>query len=196
MANFFVKPGDSFNITLPFDVSGPEAQVIFVESLSDYPKQLQQIPEDKIEYHWMKFRKPDWGLDCYLRELAHDGSGTRDRTFSPEKFDEARLRFLLLDSSFFPETDRVNFSRSGNYDILSSTSENFIKQLSPFILRLFLVIASRIWDLGYQTSGLLAPEDYRMLRNDKEGLRKVSEAKGLINRTALANPDDPEDKKK
>jgi hypothetical protein len=190
LTNFFVKKNDSFTVTLPIDISDEDSpQIVIVDGgIEAYAKRLKQIPEDKIEYHWAKFKRPNWGLDCAIREQSYDGSGMRDRTFSPEKFTELRLKFLLLGSSFFPETDPVSFTKEaipggGMYDVLSLQSQELIKQLDPFILGVYLAIAGRIWDLGVNAKTLLTKEEYQILRNDPDGLKKVSQMKGLLTKS-------------
>src|SRR6266853_501540 len=139
-ANFFVRKNDSFLVTLPISIEDEEnPQIILVDGgIEEYAKKLKEIPEEQIEYHWLKFKKPSWGMDCYLRELAYSGESMRDRTFSQEKLTEARIKYLLLGSSFFPETDKISYTKEGSYDVLSTSSQEFIKQIDPFIMRVFL----------------------------------------------------------
>jgi hypothetical protein len=190
MTNFFIKKNESFVVTLPIDVSDEDSpQVILVDGgIEAYAKRLKEIPEESIEYHWCKFKRPNWGMDCIIKEQSYDGSGMRDRTFSPERFTELRLKFLLLGSSFFPETDQISFTKEaiaggGTYDVLSATSQELIKQLDPFILGIFLAISGRVWDLGISAKTLLTKEEYEILRNDPDGLKKVSERKGLLTKS-------------
>jgi len=190
MANFFVPKNDHFTVTIPLDCTDPEnPQVVFAEGLEGYPAALQKIPEEALAYHWMKWRKPAWGMDCFLRELAYIGGSTRERQFSQEQFDAVRIRYLLLDSSFFPEKDRVSFTKAGSYEVLSGPSEELVNSLQPVLLRIFLGVASRIWDLGSASKNLLQADDYVMLRNLPDGLLQVSRAKGLI-----SSPDDEKKK--
>ena len=185
MANFFVQKNANVLVTLPIDITDPEnPQIVFTDGLEQYPVALQKIPEENLAYHWMRWRKPSWGMDCFLRELAYGGGSTRERTFSQEQLDIIRIKYLLLDSSFFSDSERISFTKQGNYEVLSGPSEEFINSIQPFILRIFLAIAGRIWDLGLPAKNLLEETDYTLLRNDPDGLLKVSRAKGLISEPA------------
>ena len=210
MANFFVKPSDQFTVTIPFDVSNPEdPQIIFAAKLENYREALSNIPENCIEYHWMKFRKPDWGLDCYIRELSYvtvqssgtgGGMGTAfgspERILSQERFDEVRLRYLLVGSSFFSNEGAIGFLNLDGRSKLNDTSEQFIKSLDPVILRVFLSIASQVLDLGVPGKRLLSSEDYKRLRNEDGFIKKLLVEKGLVPKTAIVDESDPELKKK
>jgi hypothetical protein len=197
MANFFVKKNESFFVTLPFDCRNPQdPKIIFTDGLADLPKNLQAVPEEALEYHFMKWRKPDWGMDCFLKELAYTGTGVRDRVFSSAKLDEVRLRYLLVDSSFFAKDTPIQFVQSGSYETLSGPTEEIVKQISPFILRVFLTLAERIWDIGLSPNDLCSEEDYKTLRNDPHGLRKVLESKAPQKVRSVIPTGNPEEEKK
>ena len=209
MANFFIKKSDQFSVTIPFNVSDPDdPAVIFAAKLEDYPIALQRVPEETIEYHWMKFRKPDWGLDCFMRELSYvtvqtnanagtmgSAFGAPERVISQERFDEVRLRYLLVGSSFFKESS-IGFVSQNGRECLNDTSEQFIKQLDPVILRLFLSIASQVLDMGVPSKRLLDKDDFTKLRNVDGYLHELLVVKGLIPKTSIVDENDPELKKK
>jgi len=196
--NFFVKKTDNFTVTLPFDVSDPEApQIIFGSGIESYPDRLNAVKEENIEYHYCKFRKPSWGLDCFVRELGYsiqNGQNGQERVLSQERLSEARIQYLLIDSSFFGD-HKVSFIKTSSYEILSADCEEVIKTVEPLILRVFLIVASRVWDDGLAPKHLLSVEDYQTLRNKDTGIHEVMIRKGLVSRNSIINPEDPETKK-
>jgi hypothetical protein len=196
MANFFVKRTDSFTVTLPFSIIDEESPVVVItQSLKEYPEVLQSIPEDKLEFHWCKFKKADFGLDCLIRELSMNNLSSNlavpQRVLSEEKLLELRVRYLLQATSFI---EGLTFTKAGNYDALTQDSEEKMRTLPPEVLRVFLMIASQVWDTGINPKMLLTKEDYLLLRNDPDGLAKI-EASRTLTSTAIVSTTDPDVKK-
>jgi len=202
VANFFVSKKDTFTVVFPFDCTDPDnPQVVFANKFEEYPLALQAVAEENLEYHFLKFRKPDWGLDCYTRELSYQNAssasyGPAERVFSQEKLNEARLRYLLIGSSFFPTEEPISFTKRDTRDSLSEASEDLIKTLDPTILKMFLSVASQVLDLGIPVKRLLLTEDYQKLRNIPGHEKTLLIEKGLIAKPALADDGSPEAKKK
>lgn len=191
MANFFIRKNETFKVTIPFDCSDPTAPLpIIGDSIDSYVSLLKGAKEEHLQYHWCLFRRPDWGLDCFLRELAYSGVG-QQRTFSPEKLLEARSQYLLLGSSLFDTPPAL--VRSERYEVLNAASLEYLRSLDPTTLRVFFMIGAAVWDNGISPRMLLSEEDYKLLRNDPEGLTLVMRQKGLLTDVAGASE---EDKKK
>lgn len=177
MARYFITPDESFNVVCPFDIRDEEnPQTLFLDPLTMH-ETLKAIPESRLEFQWIKFRRCTWGLDCYLRELAYSGSKSgmvQDRQFSPERFDEARLRYLTMESSFFKLADmKVSFGQTEGYPTLSADCEALLKRLGPVTLGIFLKIAAQVWNYGVPPSDLLTAEDYLKIRADKTALEQM-----------------------
>ncbi len=181
MANFFIKKDSSFEIVIPFDCRSETPQMLLGPEPSNYPAILQSLPEEDIQFHWFKFRRPDWGLDCYLRELGFTASKTgeiKDRVLSQDRLNEVRLRYLTMDASFFAaESKKITFSPAEHGQVLTTDCEDFLKTMDPAILNMFLRLACNIWDFGMAPNMLFTKDDYLSLRNDPEGLKKLQEAR-------------------
>lgn len=177
-ANFLIPKDETFRVTIPIDVSKTEPQIIFAASMEEYPAALQAVEEGKIEYHWCEFKRPAWGEDCLVREMAFTGDSVQTRIFSPERLDEARVRYFLKKTSLLP--DALNMTNNNGYETLASVAEEQVKRVKPFVIRAFLGVATRVWDFGTSPKNLLDEDDYKLLRDDPKGLEKVSIRKGLF----------------
>lgn len=177
-ANFLIPKDETFRVTIPIDVSRSEPQIIFASTMEDYPAALQAVESSKIEYHWCEFKRPAWGEDCLVREMAFSGDSVQTRSFSPERLDEARVRYFLKKTSLL--LDALNMTNNGGYETLASVAEEQVKRIKPFVIRAFLGVASRVWDFGISPKNLLDEDDYKLLRDDEKGLEKVSIRKGLF----------------
>jgi len=179
MPNYFVKPESTFTVVCPFDISDPEnPQLMILGEAKDMHVRLNAVKEENIEYHTITFKNITWGLDCLLRELAYSGSksgAVQDRVFSQERLNEVRLRYLLVDSSFFAAIGKkVTFSTNEGQQILSPDCEGLIKQLGPITLAIMLRIANNVWDYGVSPKELFTIDDYKFIRKDPKGVEKLA----------------------
>lgn len=183
MSSYFRKKNESFTVTFPFLKNDEVPQIIVAKDFDDYSEILKKIPEDKIEYQSVKFRRPGFGLDCQIKELSFVSSG-HERILSEEKLKLNRIKYLLIGTSFLGE-DSLILSKDGQYEILAPISEEQIHNIDPNILNYFLILASKVWDQGINVQNLLTKEDYEILRLEENAKDKILLAKGLITQEDL-----------
>lgn len=192
-ARFTIPKDTAFEVTLPVDVSNPDApRLIVVDSLEKYIPALKAVPQGHLEFYHCTFRQPDWGLDCYVREQAYTGGSVNERSFSSEKQEEARLRYYLVGTTLID--DKFSFQNDGRYPLLSGVTEAAVRLIQPFALRLFFLVAGKVWDLGVPVKELLTQEDFLTLRNDPDAANTILLRKGLKPQ-GITDPNDPEAKK-
>lgn len=183
MSSYFRKKNESFTVTFPFLKNEEVPQIIIGRDFDEYSEILSKIPEDKLEYQSVKFRRPGFGLDCQIKELSFVNSG-HERILSEEKLKINRIKYLLIGTSFLGE-DSLLLVKEGQYEVLAPPSEEQIHSIDPNILNSFLLIASKVWDQGINVQNLLTKEDYEILRTQENGREKILLAKGYITQEDL-----------